>query len=631
MIASTRCVGAMMTHLLVCVFISAGLMVGQRSLDDAARTFISDHFSAAKQAEAREDFSGAAAEYQAIIAVYPDALPEVYQNLGIDYFLVRDYEAAIGAFQRGLKLRPDMAGAQLFLGGSYLFSARPRQAIPFLKAVHNRSPSAESATYLGLASKSLGRFSEAARYFRLALGTSTQKDNVLYHIGDCFQKLAENTVDYLSEYYPASEYENLALARTFDWQENYQLAAAEYMEAGKLDPANASIFFALARLLAIFDMDKASEMAYERYQRLVAPEAKLTLDRDGLPHRQMLDIGKKVDYETELRVLPKLSEHELRIVPSLDGSIDAALAAQLHADRTGKWKKAAQFLALGQWQEAIPVIQDIQTSEVWLRACLLAFAQISVGDYEGAEQSLDKAEVQRQPNPSFQLMRWEVSQQLSFLYFNRVLQEYPNSSRAHFVKAIMLESQRQNGVVEEYREAIAADPTQTEIRMALAERYLADSNEKDALELCEQELQLNRYSVSARKLMGRIYNEAGTPLKAVPLLKAALEADPSDPGIIIELARSQEMLGETQNAVDAYKRVLQLAPSLNRVHYALGRLYRELGQIELATRENKAFQENMRKQTSAYEARIGLGKLNVDGPSGASDKTTNTPASGRKR
>ncbi len=110
-----------------------------------------------------------------------------------------------------------------------------------------------------------------------------------------------------------------------------------------------------------------------------------------------------------------------------------------------------------------------------------------------------------------------------------------------------------------------------------------------------------------------------------------MEADPSDPGIIIELARSQEMLGETQNAVDGYKRVLELAPSLNRVHYALGRLYRELGQIELARRENKAFQENMRKQTSAYEARIGLGKLKVDGPSGASGKPANTPGAGRKQ
>ena len=62
MIASSRSGCAMMTNLVVCLFISAGLLVGQRSsLDDAERTFISDHFNAAKQAEAREDFSRAAA------------------------------------------------------------------------------------------------------------------------------------------------------------------------------------------------------------------------------------------------------------------------------------------------------------------------------------------------------------------------------------------------------------------------------------------------------------------------------------------------------------------------------------------------------------------------------------------
>ena len=51
---------------------------------------------------------------ETIIKGYP--LAEAYTNLGLDYFRLKEFRLAVQVFRDGLKLKPDMVGAQLFLG-----------------------------------------------------------------------------------------------------------------------------------------------------------------------------------------------------------------------------------------------------------------------------------------------------------------------------------------------------------------------------------------------------------------------------------------------------------------------------------------------------------------------------------
>src|SRR5580704_544548 len=101
-----------------------------------ARAFIETHFITAKSAEAASDFAQAAAEYEAILKKYPKAVPEIYQNLGIDYYLARKYDPAIERFEQGLQLSPEMVGAQLFLGISYVITDRPEKGLAHLEFAH---------------------------------------------------------------------------------------------------------------------------------------------------------------------------------------------------------------------------------------------------------------------------------------------------------------------------------------------------------------------------------------------------------------------------------------------------------------------------------------------------------------
>ena len=71
-----------------------------------------------------------------------------------------------------------------------------------------------------------------------------------------------------------------------------------------------------------------------------------------------------------------------------------------------------------------------------------------------------------------------------------------------------------------------------------------------------------------------------------------VEADPDDAQARADLARGYELQGQIDKAVAEYQRTLKLDPSLNRIHYVLGRIYRKKGKTELADAEFRVFEQN---------------------------------------
>src|SRR5579872_5823901 len=71
-------------------------------------------------------YAEAARDYRLIVKAYPQ-MAEAYTNLGLCYFLQKQYPQAIATFRDGLKLKPDMANAWLFLGISLFDSNQPSE------------------------------------------------------------------------------------------------------------------------------------------------------------------------------------------------------------------------------------------------------------------------------------------------------------------------------------------------------------------------------------------------------------------------------------------------------------------------------------------------------------------------
>jgi tetratricopeptide (TPR) repeat protein len=575
------------------IWLTASLLlaVDPPQLTPEARSFIEVHFLAAKRAEGETDFAKAIDEYQQILKKYPKLVPAVYQNLGLVYYLARKYEEAIETFNEGVQLDPSMVGAQLFLGNAYLDTEQPEKALPHLQYAHKEKPTAESATALGLAYSATRQYGKAAKYFKLGLDASEQKENQLYFIGDSYLKQAERAANVLTDQQPDSKYDHLLAAKIMESQDRYQMTALQYLQAAKKDPWNAAIYFPLARMVAILGMDKASEVALQRYRQLVVLDQRATLDAGKLPKGQVAEIGKKTDFEGDLKALPAVDASNLPPLPLLNSDVNAELKKRLASDRSGKWKAATDHLLHARWQEGITSLESLPTAD-WLRDYLVAVAYVWSDKYDKAEETLGRPELTSHLGPAVQMLVWEVNQQLSFVYFNRLLEEFPQSARAHYLKGRTLDAQGNKDAEREYQEAIAADPSQTEARIALADFYLTSSKYQEALAECQKALEVNGYLSAAKSRIGRIYIQLHDPKKGIPYVQAVLSIDPDDAQARADLARGLELLGELDKAVIEYQRALTLSPSLNRIHYVLGRLYRRQGKAELAENEFRVFERN---------------------------------------
>jgi len=114
----------------VSAWLPAGLLfpADDTKLNAEARADIEIHFLAAKRAEAAGDLSGAVDEYETILKKYPKAVPEIYQNLGLVYYLARDYDAAIATAQQVVHSYPALGAACRTLIAALGQAGKPAEA-----------------------------------------------------------------------------------------------------------------------------------------------------------------------------------------------------------------------------------------------------------------------------------------------------------------------------------------------------------------------------------------------------------------------------------------------------------------------------------------------------------------------
>jgi len=572
------------------LFWFAGAAFAQ-TLDPRAQEFVELGFQSAKLAEARSDFVQAEQDYRKILERFPKEIPEVYQNLGLVYYVQRRYAEAATTLDAGLKIKPAMLGARLFLGSSYVQLGQPEKALPHLEWAHRRKPSLESNTYLGLAYTAMRRYETAVEHFRQALEAADNKAPYLYLVGDAYLKLSEQVANGLAARHPGSEYDQFITAKILDGQEFYQVAARHYMLSARKDPWNASVFFLLARSLAIVGLDQPSRDALERYRQLMPADSQAQMDLASLPKKDLADVATKEDFWEDLRAFPAIGDANRPPLSLLPSSANEELRKRVGVDKA--WRQILEELARGRWPQAIHMLDRLPAaSGGWLRSYLKAMACYWKDDYAIAEKIVSQRSFVALTHPAAQLLRWQIFHQRSLNFFQRLLDEFPRSSRAHFVKARILHAQGKKEALDEYQAAIAAAPEETGIRTALADYLLSNSKYEEAIEACQGELVLNPHFLAARGTLGRVYTQLRQPDKALPHLEAVLAADPLHAEARSDYARCHELKGNLEKALTEYQRALANDPSLNRLHYVLARLYRRVGKPELADREFKIFQKN---------------------------------------
>ena len=555
---------------------------------------INSRFQAAKQYEAAEEFAKAAAEYGIILAKYPTAVPRVYHNLGLVSYYQRNYEEAIDAFEQGIDLDKTMVGSRLFLGICYLNVEHPEKALPHLEAAHRLQPSFESALHLGEALAANLEHAGAVQAFREALPRAgDQTANVLYSIGQTYLKLAERIGNEQARANPESKETHLAAAKLFESQQVYQVAAIKYLEAAEMDPLNASIFFPLARMLAILGLNVPSQLALQRYWNLLPSVPRVPIEKTMLPKEQVAEIGTKVDFEGILRSLPSVNSSQLPPLPILASEINEQLAKRLGQADSAGWRRVVDSVAAGRFEEALASLEPRGTSDSdWLLDYIAVNVHVWLDDYESAALVAAKPSLADQPLQTVQMLRAEVFRQISLEYFDRLVNDHPSSCRARLVKAMNFAAQEMAEAESEFLAAIEACPLDTQIRIELADYYLWNSQYEQARQACLDELDIHPHSSAAKKRLGRIHVQLREAEQALPFLRSAIDADPQDADVRTDLGRAYELLQRWEDALAEYHLALELDPTLNRVHYVLARIYFQLGKSELAQEQFRRFKQH---------------------------------------
>ncbi len=186
----------------------------------------------AKEAEQARDFARAAECYAGFLREHADRA-DIWQRLGLVYYLDYQYDKAAPALERASELDPDMWGADLFLGISEYRMGRFADArIALERALKVKPDVAESRFWMGSTLMALGKREEAISELEsVPVGSSVEMD-ANHLLVQAYRWVAE---DYYGRIQNVNSYRAHQLAaEAYAWKGKYQNAILEYRKALEL-------------------------------------------------------------------------------------------------------------------------------------------------------------------------------------------------------------------------------------------------------------------------------------------------------------------------------------------------------------------------------------------------------------
>jgi tetratricopeptide (TPR) repeat protein len=155
----------------------------------------------------------------------------------------------------------------------------------------------------------------------------------------------------------------------------------------------------------------------------------------------------------------------------------------------------------------------------------------------------------------------------------------------------------------DYQSAIGRDPTRVKTYVNLAEVYTALNRPADADEAVSRALAQPDISSDDLSNLGIVLMKMNQPARALDALAAAVKADPSSPTYLFNQANALSAAGRFQEAESAFRRCLDVAPTLVGAHTGLGIVLAETGRLPDALAE---FRTAVRLQPDDPGARDNL-------------------------
>jgi len=233
---------------------------------------------------------------------------------------------------------------------------------------------------------------------------------------------------------------------------------------------------------------------------------------------------------------------------------------------------------------------------------------------------------------------------------------YYHFSMAHMYEEMMAmygRAEYANKAIEEYKLAIAADPSSEYLNAALAELYNRTGRIRDAVLEAQQIIQRDPNNLEAHKLLGRVYlrslgdMQSGTQSQevlklAIEQYEATIRIEPGNPDNFLLLGRLYLLNKDTHKAENAFKQALKLDPGSEEAVTNLAYLYNDLDQsgkaleilnsVPESGRSSKIYsalgatyekEKNYKNAVNAYQSALRLDKENLDAMRGLAQNLAN--------
>ena len=207
-------------------------------------------------------------------------------------------------------------------------------------------------------------------------------------------------------------------------------------------------------------------------------------------------------------------------------------------------------------------------------------------------------------------------------FFRKVLSLAPFAAGHYALANSYLDEGLENQAVEEYKKTVQMDKHFVEAYLALGGIYFARASYKEALELLQQAGVSISGNSDIKDLKRRVSFEyfrdegvksfeKGDPIKARELLNKALESDPNSAQVFYLIALSFDEQRDFNRVEDHLRKAIRLDPKFYLARSYLGDIYSEKGNFEAAIEQYQSslaiFGEN-----PAVLNNIGLAYMNVE-------------------
>jgi len=621
-------------------FVAIGLLLAASPSPIAGQTDASTveaHFAAAQQAQKNSDYVTAEREYRAVLEIRPD-FAEVHMNLGLVYQLQDQIAVAMTEFQRALHLKPALAGANFFLGVDYCKNGEGMKALPYLKAAARQDPRRPDIwSWLATAQEMSGEFHAEVTTLRKALTLQSQNVDLLYLLGQAYERLGKDEVARLQKKAPHSARSEQLLAESYAASGEWPSAVIHFQNALDASPNTPGLHVELGEVL--LRAGKLTRAGHEFEEELhLTPNSLRAMVRRGETKLILGDVeGSLQDWDTAMvqddlqaeRVLgireTALGDAAFEQLPDAQREDIEKLAPEFERRNTPVAHLALAFLAMQSGNSSSQVSEGqralssseagpspMDCSQARIQQALMqehftafahcapqvlasrpsakssyAFARalFEAGDCEASLKLLSGLGPADQHSQEASYWRARCYEKLATASYLSLFQADPNSYRLHQLTGDLNAAKGNDGkAIEEYRLAVALKPSLPNLHYSLGHLLWKDLKVGEARQELEAELALNPRHAGALNDLGNTYLLEHQPDKALPLLSRAFAANPQNPAIHRDLGTAYSELRDYPKAEAEFK-IAVAADHDGSVHYKLARVYQALGQKEEASRE----------------------------------------------